>query len=75
MCQFQIGDVIRRAGDDTGWMKVVEIRDLLEKPLKGKYPHISYFGRRQRWPSRYLLTCVRPDGQFRSVYHDQAEWV
>ena len=72
MCQFQIGDVIRRAGDDTGWMKIVEIRDLLKKPLKRQYP---YFVRRQRWPSRYVLTCVRPNGQFRSVYHDQVEWV
>jgi hypothetical protein len=80
-CEFNVDDVVRYEpyvnrpeyrkltpadSDSVGQlMRVVEVRDTLKNPCRSKSEYRTI-------RSRYLLTCVRPDGQHRAFYHVHA---
>jgi len=73
---FVVGDIVRYCGDTPScgqFMKIVEIRDVVAHPVRTQAILRKYLAKVQT--SRYLLTCVRADGQYRSFYHNKAELV
>ena len=80
MTEFKVDDIVRYEpyemfpsfhkltpadSDSVGQlMRVINVRDTVTNPIKSSNSRVVR--------SRFLLTCVRPDGQHRAFYDSQA---